>query len=407
MYRRLKRALVPADRIAIIAVYGIGLSAAAWVEFAWVDAVMSGRIPSVLDLTSPASAEAILRLSAIVLILIGTLIVQLLYSRQMKDAAQLAASEARYRTLFEHSPEGITVTDPDGQYLAVNETACALFGYTHDELISMKASDMVDPALSPAVATMLQDITTGPSYFRMLQFRRKDGSLFDGELSATTMPDGSLLGTIHDVTDREKLEQELRDALAATIDVIGGLSEMRDPYTAGHQRRVSELACAIATDMGMSASDIEDIRVASLMHDVGKMSIPAEILAKPSALSPIELTLVRGHAEASYDVIVAANMGGSIAELVYQHHERCDGTGYPRGLAADAMLMGSKVIMVSDVVEAMVSHRPYRAGLGSDAAVAELRRGAGTVYDADVCASCIRLLTEERFEFPPAHLVPA
>jgi len=135
------------------------------------------------------------------------------------------------------------------------------------------------------------------------------------------------------------------------------------------------------------------------MHDVGKISVPAEILSRPRALTPVEFSLVAGHAEAGYRIINSAHVHTPIAELVYQHHERCDGSGYPRGLTADDLLDGSKVLMVADVVEAMSSHRPYRAALGEDAALAEIESGAGSRYDSGVCESCIRLFRERGFAF--------
>ena len=174
---------------------------------------------------------------------------------------------------------------------------------------------------------------------------------------------------------------------------------MRDPYTAGHQRRVAELAVAIEREMGMPEADVADVRVAGLMHDIGKMSVPAEILSKPSALTPIEFTLIKGHSQAGYEIISSAHMPGPIAELVHQHHERCDGSGYPRGLVADELLEGAKVLAVADVAEAMMSHRPYRAGLGVDAALAEIERGSGQQYDPQVAEACIRVFRERGFEF--------
>ena len=199
--------------------------------------------------------------------------------------------------------------------------------------------------------------------------------------------------------ERTILLERLADTLTSVIDVIGNLTEVRDPYTAGHQRRVAELASAIAGEMGMSDAEVAEIRVAALMHDVGKISVPAEILSRPRALTPVEFSLVAGHAEAGYRIINSAHVHTPIAELVYQHHERCDGSGYPRGLTADDLLDGSKVLMVADVVEAMSSHRPYRAALGEDAALAEIESGAGSRYDSGVCESCIRLFRERGFAF--------
>ncbi len=156
---------------------------------------------------------------------------------------------------------------------------------------------------------------------------------------------------------------------------------------------------AIARKLGMSEAQEEQIRLAAIMHDLGKISVPAEILSKPGNLSPVEIELIRGHAEAGYAIITGAHMEGPTAEIVYQHHERCDGSGYPRGLAGDDLLPEAKVIMVADVVEAMASHRPYRPALGIEAALDEVEDGAGSRYDADVTRACVDLFRKDGFKF--------
>jgi len=201
----------------------------------------------------------------------------------------------------------------------------------------------------------------------------------------------------HRAEERTVLLDRLSGMVTSVIDVVDNVSEMRDPYTAGHQRRVAELAVAIARELGMDETDVDDIRVAGMMHDIGKMAVPAEILSKPTELSETELCLIQAHAEAGYNIIAAARMQGPIAELIHQHHERCDGSGYPRGLTGDELLIGSKVLMVADVVESMMSHRPYRAALGPDVALAEIERGAGTTFDPDVVAACLRIFREQGF----------
>ena len=208
-----------------------------------------------------------------------------------------------------------------------------------------------------------------------------------------------MFGIIQDITERRQDLERLRRALASTVEIVSQIAEARDPFTAGHQRRVSELAVQISRDMGMSAQQTEEIRITALMHDIGRMSIPADILSKPGRLTPLEFALIKGHSEAGYNIIVSADMEGQTAEIVYQHHERCDGSGYPRGLTEDQLLPESKVLMVADVVEAMMSHRPYRPALGVDAALAEIERGAGTLYCADVSRSCLAVFREHGFVF--------
>jgi HD-GYP domain-containing protein (c-di-GMP phosphodiesterase class II) len=151
--------------------------------------------------------------------------------------------------------------------------------------------------------------------------------------------------------------------------------------------------------MGMSLDDVDQIRIAALIHDVGKISIPAEILSKPGKLLPVEFELIKAHAEAGYRIIAAASLEGPVAEMVRQHHERLDGSGYPRGLAGDDIITGAKVLAVADVVEAMMSHRPYRAALGLDAALAEIEAGVGSRYAPEVAVACLALFHERSFEF--------
>jgi PAS domain S-box-containing protein/putative nucleotidyltransferase with HDIG domain len=214
-----------------------------------------------------------------------------------------------------------------------------------------------------------------------------------------------MISTVQDVTTRKLAEDEIAQqaeridrTLTSVIDIASTIVETRDPYTAGHQRRVAQIASAIARDLGMSDVETHAIEVAGLIHDVGKVQVPAEILGKPGAISPLEYELLKGHAEAGYNIVLAAQMEQPIPELVHQHHERCDGSGYPQGLAGDQILMGAKVLAVADVVEAMMSHRPYRPALGIEAALAEIERGAGTQYDAEVVRSCAGIFRREDFE---------
>lgn len=190
------------------------------------------------------------------------------------------------------------------------------------------------------------------------------------------------------LAEREGNLEQLSRSFSSLIDVVCMVVEKRDPYTAGHERRVSHLAVCMARMLGISADELEEIRVAALIHDVGKVSVPAEILSKPDALSPEEFGLVMCHVETGHQILAKANMAESIGELVYDHHERCDATGYPRQLSSEAIPQGGKILMVADVVEAMMSHRPYRPALGVGAALSEIRRGSGSAYDSDVCAAC-------------------
>jgi HD-GYP domain-containing protein (c-di-GMP phosphodiesterase class II) len=174
--------------------------------------------------------------------------------------------------------------------------------------------------------------------------------------------------------------------------------EARDPYTAGHQVRSAGLARAIATEMGLSEDRINGIRMAGSIHDIGKLSIPAEILSKPKKLSEIEFSLIKEHPRSGYEMLKDVESPWPLAEIVYQHHERMDGSGYPRNLKGDDILMEARILAVADVVEAMASHRPYRPALGLTAALEEIENNKGTLYDADAVDVCLRLFREKGFQ---------
>jgi HD-GYP domain-containing protein (c-di-GMP phosphodiesterase class II) len=175
--------------------------------------------------------------------------------------------------------------------------------------------------------------------------------------------------------------------------------EARDPYTSGHQTKVSRLARAIAQDMALSSDTVDNIRIAGSIHDIGKISVPAEILSKPGKLTDVEFSLIKLHPQTGYDILKNAELPYPIAEIILQHHERLDGSGYPQGLKNDQILLESQIIMVADVVEAMASHRPYRPALGVDAALEEIAKNRGVLYDEKVVEACLRLFREKGFEF--------
>ena len=212
-------------------------------------------------------------------------------------------------------------------------------------------------------------------------------------------------GIIADITKRKQAEENLQDtleslrkAVATTIQVMVSTVEARDPYTAGHQLRVADLARTIATEMGLPQEKIEGIRMAGSIHDIGKLSIPAEILSKPGKLSDIEFSLIKEHARKGYEMLKDVDSPWPLAEIVYQHHERMDGSGYPRNLKGDEILMDARIMAVADVVEGMASHRPYRATLGIDAALKEIEDQRGVLYDADVVDTCLRLFRKKDYQ---------
>ncbi|MCW8826573.1 MAG: PAS domain S-box protein [Gammaproteobacteria bacterium] len=199
--------------------------------------------------------------------------------------------------------------------------------------------------------------------------------------------------------ERDHMGQRLERNLLQTVEAIAHTLESRDPYTAGHQRRVTELSIAIAKEMELDEQQIEGIRFGATVHDIGKIHIPAEILNRPGRLSEMEFSIIKTHAEVGNDIIKEIEFPWPVSEMIYQHHERLDGSGYPRGLKEDEIILEAKILAVADVVEAMSSHRPYRAGLGIDAALEELKKNRGIFYDPEITDVCIRLFDENLFQF--------
>jgi putative two-component system response regulator len=197
----------------------------------------------------------------------------------------------------------------------------------------------------------------------------------------------------------EKRTASLRKAMQGIIRAISLTVESRDPYTSGHQHRVGTLSAAIAEEMGLPKDRIEGIRLAGMIHDLGKISVPAEILSKPTRLNGMEFGLIKTHPQVGYDILKGIDFPWPVAEITYQHHERLDGTGYPRRLKGEEILLEAKIMAVADVVEAMASHRPYRPSLGLDKALEEISDNAGKLYDPEVAKACRRVLRGRGFSF--------
>ena len=215
-----------------------------------------------------------------------------------------------------------------------------------------------------------------------------------------------VLSIVHDITDRKRTEEELRQssenlrkAMNGTINSMAYIAEARDPYTAGHQQRVAKLATAIARELNISEEQIEGIRVAGILHDIGKISVPAEILSKPGHLRKNEFNLVKDHSEVGYSLLKAIAFSQPVAQIVLQHHERMDGSGYPNGLTGDNIMIEARIMGIADVIESMSSHRPYRPAYNIDKALLEIVMQKGVLYDSDVVDACVRLFNEKGFSF--------
>ncbi len=215
---------------------------------------------------------------------------------------------------------------------------------------------------------------------------------------------GIYLHMVLDITDKKNSQDQLqktltklRTALGGIITVIQKVAEKRDPYTAGHQSSVADLARSIAKDMGLSENQIDAVRLAAIIHDIGKISVPAEILSKPGKLTESEFSLIKQHPKSGYDILRTVELPWPIAEIVFHHHERLDGSGYPQGLKGEAILLEARILAVADVVEAMASHRPYRPALGIDKALEEISAKRGILYDPEAADACLRLFREKGY----------
>jgi putative nucleotidyltransferase with HDIG domain len=197
---------------------------------------------------------------------------------------------------------------------------------------------------------------------------------------------------------RDTLDQ-LRSTMEASITALASTVEMRDPYTAGHQKNVARLSVAIAEKLGLDSEKIEGLKLAARVHDIGKIQVPAEILTTPRKLTDLEFKLIKSHPEAGYNLFKDLKFPWPVDEIIFQHHERLDGSGYPRGLKADEIMIEAKILGVADVVEAMSSHRPYRPSLGIDAALEEIEKNKGKLYDPSVVDTCIEVFKEDGFTF--------
>jgi PAS domain S-box-containing protein/putative nucleotidyltransferase with HDIG domain len=321
--------------------------------------------------------------------------------------AQLLESEERYRSLVENAQEGIFQTTPEGKFRMANQAMATILGYASPRELMESVTDIKRQIyVNPQDRIRILETLDIHKIIRKgeLQFYRKDGSVIwvFGNIQSVGDKNGEVLyyeGIIEDITDRKKNADQLRKALGGTVQAIASLAESRDPYTAGHQRRVAELAAAIAGEMGLSPEQIEGLSMAGIIHDIGKVSVPADILNMPRKLSVIEYDLVKTHVQSGYDIVKDIEFPWPVARMILEHHERIDGSGYPNGLTGDELLLESRIMAVADVVEAMVSHRPYRPALGVDAALEEIAGKKGICYDSAIVDFCLRLFREKGYAF--------
>lgn len=326
---------------------------------------------------------------------------------EKKAEVMLKEYAEKYESIFKNALDGIYQIDKNGKFIAANPSFIKMVGYSSfDELtLSLKdgISDLYD---SPSDKKEFFQRIKKDGVVRNFEtkFRKKDGDTIWVRLNAYPIKTdkGGILrieGFVEDITEKKlseinlkKMTERLRKSFAAMITTLSSLLELKDPYTAGHQRRVSKLARAISQEMNLDPDSVEYVRLAGAIHDVGKIAIPSEILTKPGKLFPAEMEIIKLHSEIGYRILKEAHMPEPIPEIVYQHHERLDGSGYPRGLKGDQIIIEARILAVADVIEAISSHRPYRPQLGLDAAREEIEQKKGKLYDKNVVEAAIRVL---------------
>jgi len=321
--------------------------------------------------------------------------------------------------IMETSPVGITVVNREGQITFANAQAEKVLGLTKDKIKQRTYN---------APEWRITDFYGNPFPDAELPFQRVMNTckpVFDVR-HAIELPDGrqvllsingaplfdksgqimGMVATAEDITERKRMEEELkqsfkrlRKTFEETASALSFTLEKRDPFTAGHQQRVAQLACAIAKEIGLSEKQIEGIHIAGILHDIGKISVPAEILSKPGKITDGEFIIIKTHPQIGDDILMTIEFPWPIGKIVLQHHERLDGSGYPQGLKANEILLEARILGVADVVEAITSFRPYRVAQGIDKALEEIIKNKGILYDLNVVDACVRLFTEKGFKF--------
>jgi PAS domain S-box-containing protein len=323
---------------------------------------------------------------------------------------ELRESEERYRLVVENAHEAIIITQ-DLKLVFANRAAVDNIGYSQETLTSGTFTSFIHPDDRRMVADNSIKRLNGEDVPSVYSFRiiSQDGKVKWVELNTTVIQwnnKPATLNFLNEITERKLLEEErtesynqMKKALQATVQSIALLVETKDPYTSGHQQRVAQLAVEIAKEMGLTADRQDFIYTASIIHDLGKVSVPSELLSKPTKLSEVEFNLIKTHALSGYNILKDIEFPWPVADAVLQHHERINGSGYPHNLQGKDILLEARILAVADVVEAISSHRPYRPSLGIDFALDEISKNKGILYDVNVVDTCLKLFREKNFSF--------
>lgn len=316
---------------------------------------------------------------------------------------KLKESEDRYRVLTESMLDGILIIDFTGKVLFANYMALQMFGFKNlEDVLGSTIFDFVVPKYIDRIKTDLKMIYEEKgSYLIEYQVKDRYGSIFWVEaIGKKTIYEGKEVDLVclRDISERKLTEENMKNLLGKTkklldetVMVLSKTISEKDTYTSEHQKRVARLALAISKEMGLSKDIKEGIRISSILHDIGKIYIPGEILTAPRKLTDLEMALVRCHPVKGSEILTDVEFPWPVAKIILQHHERLNGQGYPKGLTAEKILLESKILAVSDVVEAMSAYRPYRNLLGVPSALAEIKKFKGVLYDPEVVDACLRV----------------
>lgn len=324
---------------------------------------------------------------------------------------KLKERERWLTTMLKSIEDGVIATDNKGNITFMNPLAEILTGWQQAKALNEplhKVYTILDNTKEKAQSISIRDILKGNEYRlpKDIVLVSQTGKAIPVDHRAAPITDeaGDTSGVVlafRDITRQKKTEEELiqsydrlKQAMEGTVQAMAFTIETRDPYTAGHQRRVTKLACALAEKLALPKDVIEGIRMAGDLHDIGKIYVPAEILSKPGKLSEAEYNIIKTHSQVGYDILKAIEFPWPIAEIVLQHHERLDGSGYPKGLHGNNILLEAKILAVSDVVEAMATHRPYRPALSIEDALEEISENKGKLYDLKVVNVCLKIFKE-------------
>lgn len=331
-------------------------------------------------------------------------------------------NKERYRLIVERAADAMWTVDMNMRPTYMSPSITRLLGYSVQEAMAKPMQEIFTHVSFKLTTELLKEELgienrdqkdLARSRTLELELIRKDGSLVPVEVKYTFLRDVQgrpveVLAIARDISEQKQAQEEAKQnterligAMEHAIQAMTIVVEMRDPHTAGHQQRATQLACAIAKEIGLSKERIGGLRLAGLIHDIGKVRVPAEILMNPDGLSEPEFMMIRAHPRLGYEILRTIDFPWPVAQIVLQHHERMNGSGYPSGLSGEDIIMEARILAVSDVVDAMASHRPYRAALGINKALEEISQNKGVLYDPRAVDACLMLFRDKKFEFEP------